>query len=82
LTHNLIDSFRGKGLFIAVEMKKNVDMDKFFDICFAKGIIYDFFLFSKTAFRIAPPLTITNDEIIKISEMLLESMNEYSNEYL
>jgi acetylornithine/succinyldiaminopimelate/putrescine aminotransferase len=79
LNHKLIDSFRGKGLFLAVEMKRGVDMDKFFNICFAKGIIYDFFLFSKTAFRIAPPLTITEEEIIKISKLLLESMDEYDN---
>lgn len=76
LNHKLIDHIRGKGLFLAVEMKSEVDMDKFFDICFSKGIIYDFFLFSRTAFRIAPPLTITDNEIIKISKLLLIAMDE------
>ncbi len=76
LKHNIIDHIRGKGLFIAVEMKQGTDPDKFFDICFSKGIIYDFFLFSKTAFRIAPPLTITDEEIKKVSSLLIEAMNE------
>ena len=79
LDHKLIDHIRGKGLFLAVEMKSEVDMDKFFDICFARGIIYDFFLFSRTAFRIAPPLTITDNEITKISQLLLEAMDEIDN---
>ena len=77
LKHNIIDHIRGKGLFLAVEMKQGTDPDKFFNICFSKGIIYDFFLFSKSAFRIAPPLTITDDEINKISLMLLKAMDEY-----
>ena len=79
LNHKLIDHIRGKGLFLAVEMKSEVDMDKFFDICFAKGIIYDFFLFSRTAFRIAPPLTITENEITKIAKLLLTAMDEITN---
>jgi acetylornithine/succinyldiaminopimelate/putrescine aminotransferase len=76
LKHNIIDHIRGKGLFLAVELKQEIDPDNFFNICFSKGIIYDFFLFSKTAFRIAPPLTITEEEIKKISLLLIEAMNE------
>ncbi len=76
LNHDLIDHIRGKGLFLAVEMKPKVDMDKFYEICLGKGIIYDFFLFSRSAFRIAPPLTITDSEIEKISKLLLSAMDE------
>ncbi len=79
LNHRLIDHIRGKGLFMAVEMKPEVDMDKFYEICLSKGIIYDFFLFSRTAFRIAPPLTITDTEIEKISKLLLKAMDEVGN---
>jgi len=76
LKHKLIDQIRGKGLFLAVEMNPNVDMNKFFKICLSKGIIYDFFLFTQTAFRIAPPLTITSNEIVLVSQLLMEAMNE------
>ncbi|MDA3891566.1 MAG: aspartate aminotransferase family protein [Salinivirgaceae bacterium] len=80
LNHRLIDHIRGKGLFLAVEMKPEVNADRFFEICLEKGIIYDFFLFTQSAFRIAPPLTITIAEIEKISNMLLKAMDEISEE--
>lgn len=76
LKHPHIDHIRGSGLFLAVEMKTSVDLADFFKKCLSKGIIYDFFLFTQTAFRIAPPLTITNSEIELICNLLLEAMNE------
>ena len=44
------------------------------------GIIYDFFLFTHSAFRIAPPLTIVDEEITKISKLLISALDEISNE--
>jgi acetylornithine/succinyldiaminopimelate/putrescine aminotransferase len=76
LKHPHIDHIRGSGLFLAVEMKTGVDLADFFKKCLSKGIIYDFFLFTQTAFRIAPPLTITHSEIELICNLLLEAMNE------
>lgn len=80
LNHSAIDHLRGKGLFIAVELKPEIDANRFFEICLEKGIIYDFFLFTHSAFRIAPPLTITDDEITRVSKMLLEAMDKISDE--
>jgi acetylornithine/succinyldiaminopimelate/putrescine aminotransferase len=80
LNHNAIDHMRGKGLFIAVELKPEIDADRFFEICIEKGIIYDFFLFTHSAFRIAPPLTISDEEITKVSKLLLEAMEIISAE--
>lgn len=80
LKHPLIENIRGKGLFLAVEMNTKVDADRFFELCLDMGIIYDFFLFTKSAFRIAPPLTITESEIEKISQMLLKAMDKISDE--
>jgi len=80
LQHNLIDHIRGKGLFLAVELKSVVNPDRFFEICLEKGIIYDFFLFTRSAFRIAPPLTITDTEIQNIAKLLLDAMNEIQGE--
>ena len=80
LQHKLIDHIRGKGLFLAVELKPEVNADRFFEICLAKGIIYDFFLFTHSAFRIAPPLIISDKEIVKISKLLISALDEIKNE--
>lgn len=79
LLHDAIDHIRGKGLFMAVEFKKEVKVEKFFDACLKRGIIFDFFLFNNQSFRIAPPLTITEIEIRKVSKLLLEAMDEILN---
>ncbi len=79
LKHDSIDHIRGKGLFLAVELKPEINIDNFLNICVKKGIIFDMFLFNRTSFRIAPPLTISNDEIHMIVEILLEALNEAKN---
>lgn len=79
LHHEAIDHIRGKGLFLAVEFKKQVKVDRFFDACVKRGIIFDFFLFNNQSFRIAPPLTITNQEIKKVADLLLDAMDEILN---
>lgn len=76
LKHKAIKEIRGKGLFLAVELAPGLDMQQFFNRCVEMGIIYDFFLFTNSAFRIAPPLTITEAEVEKISSMLLNIMDE------
>ncbi|MBI9068822.1 MAG: aspartate aminotransferase family protein [Salinivirgaceae bacterium] len=76
LKHDAIDHIRGKGLFLAVELKENIKVDAFFKACIKRGVIFDFFLFNNSAFRIAPPLIISDEEIIKVSKMLLEAMDE------
>lgn len=76
LQHNAILEIRGKGLFLAIEMIPSFKRDAFFARCLEKGLIYDFFLFSDTAFRIAPPLTITPNEIEKVAGIILQAMNE------
>jgi 4-aminobutyrate aminotransferase-like enzyme len=44
-----------------------------------KGVLTDWFLFKNTALRLAPPLTITEEEIKKACLLLLESLNEALN---
>jgi len=78
LIHPAIESIRGKGLFFAVELSKTISIQKFFALCIKYGIIFDFFLFSQTAFRIAPPLTITFEEIEMVSQKLLKILDETS----
>ncbi len=76
LVHEGIQSIRGKGLFLAVEFNEKVNgkllMKNFFD----NGIVVDQFLFCSNAFRIAPPLTINENEVKETVSILLQSFQQ------
>lgn len=75
LKHKAIDHLRGAGLFIAVELKSEYDIDLFLEKCLEVGLIFDLFLFNRTSFRIAPPLTTTNQEIELIVDKLIQALD-------
>ncbi|KPK83426.1 MAG: aminotransferase class III [Bacteroides sp. SM23_62_1] len=75
LIHPLIKEIRGKGLLLAVELGDTEKTKKMIRKSMDNGIILDSFLFCLTAFRISPPLTITEEEIKEICERLIEIMN-------
>jgi acetylornithine/succinyldiaminopimelate/putrescine aminotransferase len=65
LHHPLISEVRGEGLMLAVEL---IDSDYIhYVIAHAPeyGLVLDYFLFCSNAFRIAPPLIISSEEISK-----------------
>ncbi len=63
LKHDLISEVRGEGLLLAVELTR----PEYVRYAIAKapefGLVLDYFLFCDSAFRIAPPLTINEEEI-------------------
>ena len=63
LKHPFIRGVRGKGLFLAVELEKGVDVSRFIARAFENGLVIDQFLFSDNSFRIAPPLIISEKEV-------------------
>ena len=76
LAHPKVKSIRGKGLMLAIEFENEVLVKKIVERSLKKGLILFYFLFTKTAIRITPPLTISAEEIIdgcnKIKEVLKE----------
>jgi 4-aminobutyrate aminotransferase-like enzyme len=74
LSHPHIKSIRGSGLFLALELKSPALLDKFVENSLENGIIVDRFLFCDDAFRIAPPLTISDEEIDLASKMVLDAL--------
>ena len=76
LVHNKIKSIRGVGLFLAVEIESYSQLRKFLDISIKKGVVFDWFIFNDNHFRIAPPLIISEEEIITTCKILLEGLNE------
>jgi acetylornithine/succinyldiaminopimelate/putrescine aminotransferase len=65
LIHPKITEIRGKGLMLAIEFNDEILAEKVVKSSLENGLILFYFLFTKTAIRITPPLTITNEEIIK-----------------
>lgn len=65
LKHPKIKEIRGKGLMLAIEFEDEALAKKVVEQSLKKGLILFYFLFTKTAIRITPPLTISNKEIIE-----------------
>jgi acetylornithine/succinyldiaminopimelate/putrescine aminotransferase len=65
LKHPKIKEIRGKGLMLAIEFEDEELAKKVVEQSLENGLILFYFLFTKTAIRITPPLTISNKEIIE-----------------
>jgi acetylornithine/N-succinyldiaminopimelate aminotransferase len=78
LIHPAIKEVRGKGLMLAIELENFERNKKIIDRCIDHGVITDWFLHCDNAMRIAPPLIITNSEIKKACEVILEAIDYYN----
>lgn len=77
LKHPRIKSIRGLGLFYAVEIDNIQDnIEKFMRTGFEQGFTTDWFLFDNTRFRIAPPLNITDEEIVYVCELIKNALDK------
>jgi acetylornithine/N-succinyldiaminopimelate aminotransferase len=79
LRHPLISEVRGEGLLLAVQLT-NPDYVQFV-VTHAPdyGLILDYFLFCSNAFRIAPPLTISEEEISLACHGLKQILDDAMN---
>jgi len=76
LRHASILEIRGTGLMMAIELGDAGKVQRTIAKALEKGLLTDWFLFKDTALRLAPPLTITEEEIKKACVILLESLDE------
>ena len=76
LIHPKIRSINGKGLLLAIEFESYEQNKNIIDKCIEKGLIVDWFLFNANSMRIAPPLTISEDEITFACKVILDSIDE------
>ena len=81
LTHPLITTIRGRGLMLAVLVETNEIANKVILKCIDKGLLLFWLLFEDKAIRITPPLTISEDEIFKGCNIIIDSLNEVLAEY-
>jgi len=79
LKHPSIIEIRRKGLFFAIQMESFEIVQKVVNTCLEKGVIVFWFLSSNDSFRIAPPLTISEEEIAISCKLIVESIEETVN---
>jgi acetylornithine/N-succinyldiaminopimelate aminotransferase len=70
LRHPLISEVRGEGLLLAVQLDTPGRVQYVISHAPEHGLILDYFLFCNNAFRIAPPLIISNEEIVTACNLL------------
>jgi len=81
LTHPAIKGIRGKGLMLAVEFESFELNKKIIDRCIENGVITDWFLHCSNSMRIAPPLIITDAQILHACAVITKAIDYHSNTY-
>ena len=76
LKHPAIIETRSKGLFFAVDLGDGDLVKKVIAKAFEKGVLMDWFLYNEKSFRLAPPLTISNEEIITACDKIISAIEE------
>ena len=76
LKHPSIREIRSRGLLMAVAFDSFEVLKPIIDCAIEKGVITDWFLFCNNAMRIAPPLTITLEQIEEACGLILEAIEE------
>lgn len=74
LKHSKIKDVRSCGLLMAIEFENFSQLKQIIQRCIENGVITDWFLFNDKSMRIAPPLTITEEEIKLAAEIILQSI--------
>jgi acetylornithine/succinyldiaminopimelate/putrescine aminotransferase len=75
LVHPAIRAVRSCGLLIAVEFESFDRNKQIIDACIGKGVLTDWFLFAPECLRIAPPLTITDEQIRSACDIILKAID-------
>ena len=70
LKHPGIKAIHGEGLLLAVEVSGFQEVQRIIRNCIDNGLVTDWFLFNDKCIRIAPPLNISEDEILWACETI------------
>jgi acetylornithine/N-succinyldiaminopimelate aminotransferase len=76
LVHPKIKTVRSAGLWMAVEFDSFETNKKIIDSCLKKGLLTDWFLFAPECLRIAPPLTISTEQVNDAGRIILQACSE------
>ena len=76
LVHNRVHTIRNQGLMMAVEFESYQVLKPIIDEAINGGVITDWFLFCDHSMRIAPPLTIKNEQIVEACKVIMEAIQK------
>lgn len=76
LVHPKIRAFRGVGLMMCIELASFAEVEAVSKYGAANGLMIDWFLHHETALRIAPPLTITGEQIEEACRIILDGLDQ------
>jgi len=76
IRHPSIMSIKSYGLWMAIQFDSFETNHAVIKKCIEKGMITDWFLFAADCLRIAPPLIITDEELVQVCNWLVESIVE------
>lgn len=74
LKHSAILDVNSNGLWVSLRFADFQTNLKIIRRCINKGLVTDWFLFASNRLRIAPPLSITKEELAKACSIILEAM--------
>lgn len=77
LVHPAIKTVRSSGLLVAVEFENFEQNKRIIDACIKAGLLTDWYLFAPQCLRIAPPLSITEEEIEKACSIILSAIPNF-----
>ena len=71
-----IKEVRRKGMMFAFDMESFERVERVVKKCLEKGLISFWFLSHPYSFRLSPPLTISEEQIILAGNLILEAISE------
>lgn len=75
-SHPKVKAIRQIGLMLAIKLENHDLLENYIKISLDNGLIHDMFLFNDDSFRIAPPLTISFDEIKEVSKIVISCLDK------
>ena len=76
IAHPAIKEIRRRGLMLAIEFEDAEQVQKIVHKCLEKGIITFWFLSCPESFRLAPPINISDQDILEAGKLIHQSISE------
>jgi acetylornithine/N-succinyldiaminopimelate aminotransferase len=73
--HPALREVRGRGLMLALELKKQENLFPAVKACRKEGLLLDWFLFNDRSLRLAPPLIISEEEVHLVCKKLTSALD-------
>ena len=73
--HPAISTIRGRGLMLALGLQKPEMLMQAVAACREEGLLVDWFLFNNESIRLAPPLVISEDEVMQVCAKISKALD-------